>query len=153
MAGWMVRHHQCWLFPNFPTNLNFPRLWEKFTPRKFSFAVSGESSSKFQLNRKLHRKKNFFTVFLKKEHICTWMKAIVGFLFSNWDRVSMPFPSGHCHFCISYLDISAAALLHIKGRLFDNIEGGEFFSQNIPNKVKAEKLRRWWIIVPVKFCR
>ena len=36
-----------------------------------------------------------------------------------------------------------AALLHIKGRLFDNIEGGEFFSQNIPNKVKAEKLRRW----------
>ena len=46
---------------------------------------------------------------------------------SNWGRVSMPLPSGHCHFCISYLDISAAVLLHIKGRLFDNIEGGEFF--------------------------
>ena len=44
----------------------------------------------------------------------------------NWDHVSMPLPSGHCHFCISYLDISAAALLHIKGRLFDNIGVGEF---------------------------
>ena len=69
MAGWLVRHHQCWLFLNFPTNLNFPRLWEKFTPRKFSFAVSGESSSKFQLNRKLHRNFFFYSFPKKGAHL------------------------------------------------------------------------------------
>jgi len=34
-----------------------------------------------------------------------------------------------------------AALLRIKGRFFDNIEGGEFFSK-YSKQVKAEKLRR-----------
>ena len=67
---------------------------------------------------------------------------------SNWDRASMPLPSGHCHFCISYLDISAAVLLHIKGRLFDNIEGGEFFLKSYKKierwkKVKKVKVKNW----------